>query len=52
MAPGIGGPAESVYKAAVNVLQSHAAVFRLYKTVYEKTQKGIQFLSFSYQKKQ
>ncbi|XP_076107988.1 lactase/phlorizin hydrolase-like isoform X2 [Mytilus galloprovincialis] len=40
MAPGIGGPAESVYKAAVNVLQSHAAVFRLYKTVYEKTQKG------------
>jgi hypothetical protein len=29
-----------VYKAATNVLQSHAAAFRLYKKRYEAAQKG------------
>jgi beta-glucosidase/6-phospho-beta-glucosidase/beta-galactosidase len=40
MAPGINGPAKTVYKAATNVLQSHAAAFRLYKKRYEAAQKG------------
>ena len=40
MAPGINGPAKTVYKAATNVLQSHAAAFRLYKRRYEAAQKG------------
>ena len=40
MAPGINGLAKTVYKAATNVLQSHAATFRLYKKRYEAAQKG------------
>ena len=40
MAPGINGPASTVYKAATNVLQAHAAVYNLYNQAYKNTQNG------------
>lgn len=40
MPPGIDGPAESVYQAATNVLQAHAAAYKLYKSNYDTSKKG------------
>lgn len=41
-APGIDGPAETVYKAASNVLLAHAAVYYKYKNNYKTKQQGEQ----------
>ncbi|VDI62105.1 lactase-phlorizin hydrolase, partial [Mytilus galloprovincialis] len=40
IAPGIDGPAETVYKAASNVLLAHAAVYYKYKNNYKTKQQG------------
>lgn len=44
MAPGLGGPASSVYLAAYNVLKAHAAAYNTYDKNYKNNQKGIEII--------